>query len=85
MLAFQNISNGWSLDNGSIISMINNTGIKQTIANATDPAQIELLKQKMNYINAARLLLVGLFAAISVLVYVAYNRRRKLNLQTQTV
>ncbi|MGB0177586.1 MAG: sodium:calcium symporter, partial [Owenweeksia sp.] len=83
--ALQNMGNGWQLDNGSIIRMLQNSGIKETIANATDPDQVLMLRQKMNYINAARILLVSLFAGISILVYVAYTKRKKSNLQTPAV
>ena len=59
--------------------MLQNNGIRETIANTTDPAKIELLKQKINYVNAARGLLVALFAGISLLVYIAYLKRKKAN------
>ena len=75
---------GWQLDNNSIILMLQNTGLKETIAAATDPAEVERLSQKINYVNAARGLLVALFLGISILVYVAYQKRQK-NLKTQTV
>ncbi len=82
-LAFQSLfaGNGWSLDNGSIIMMIQNTGIKETIAASTDSAQIAVLEQKINYVNAARLLLTSLFVGISLLVYIAYLKRQKSNTQ----
>lgn len=70
---------GWHLDNGSIIKMLQNAGIKQQIAEATDQSVIERLTRKMNLVNAARLLLTSLFAGISILVYMAYRRRKKLN------
>ncbi len=83
-LAFQNLfaGNGWSLDHGSIILMIQNSGIKETIASATDPQVIARLEQKINYVNAARLLLTFLFIGISILVYVAYLKRQKNNPKT---
>jgi SNF family Na+-dependent transporter len=73
---------GWSLDNGSIIMMLQNTGIKDAIASATDAGQIARLEQKITYVNAARLLLVALFAGISLLVYKAYLKRQKTNTET---
>ena len=76
--------NGWQLDNGSIILMLQNTGLKETIAAATDPAEVARLSQKINYVNAARGLLVSLFLGISILVYIAYQKRQK-NLKTQTI
>ncbi len=82
-LAFQSLfaGNGWSLDNGSIIMMIQNNGIKETIAASTDAAQIAVLEQKINYVNAARILLTSLFVGISLLVYIAYVKRQKNNTQ----
>jgi NSS family neurotransmitter:Na+ symporter len=70
---------GWQLDNGSIIQMLQNAGIKQQIAEAADPLVIERLTRKMSLVNGARLLLTTLFAGISILVYMAYRRRKKLN------
>ncbi len=80
-LAFQSLfaGNGWSLDNGSIIMMLQNNGIKETIAASTDSAQIAVLEQKINYVNAARLVLTSLFVGISLLVYIAYQKRQKSN------
>lgn len=65
----------WELDNSSIIKQISNAGLKEQIAAATDPAQIAQLEEKMFYINAARILLIAVFAFIAFLVYKAYNRR----------
>ena len=69
--------NGWILDNGSLIKEVANTGLKQQISQATDPSIIAGLKEKVTYINGARLLLTALFVSIAVLVYVAYQRRIK--------
>jgi hypothetical protein len=69
--------NGWTLDNGSIIKTIMHSGIKEQIALATDPAMIEQLQDKIFYLNFARLLLVGLFVFISLLVYLAFQKRRR--------
>ena len=70
---------GWTLDNGSIIQMLQNAGIREQIESATDPAVQERLSNKMNLVNGARLLLVSLFAGISILVYIAYRRRNSNN------
>ena len=51
--------------------------LKEQIAAATDPLVIESLNDKMFYISMARLLLMGLFIFISVLVYLAYKKRVK--------
>jgi neurotransmitter:Na+ symporter, NSS family len=69
--------NGWSLDNGSIIKTVTHAGIKQQLAAATDVATQTALNDKMFYINIARFLLLGLFIFISVLVYVAFQKRRR--------
>ncbi|WP_130736421.1 sodium-dependent transporter [Flavobacterium sp. J27] len=69
--------NGWALDNGSIIKTIFHAGIKEQIAAATDPTIIAGLEDKMFYLNIARLLLVGLFVFISLLVYLAFQKRRR--------
>jgi neurotransmitter:Na+ symporter, NSS family len=69
--------NGWSLDNGSIIKTITHAGIREQIAAATDATQIAGLEDKIFYLNIARLLLVGLFIFISLLVYIAYKKRVK--------
>ena len=69
--------NGWTLDNGSIIKTVMHAGIKNQIALATDPDIIEQLQDKILYLNFARTLLLGLFVFISVLVYVAFLKRRR--------
>lgn len=69
--------NGWVLDNGSLIKTVMHAGIRDQIALATDPVIIEQLQDKILYLNFARLLLVGLFAFISLLVYLAFIKRRR--------
>lgn len=69
--------NGWTLDNGSIIKTVMHAGIREQIALATDPVIIEQLQDKILYLNFARLLLVSLFAFISLLVYLAFIKRRR--------
>ena len=69
--------NGWSLSNTSIIKTITHAGLKEQIAMATDPLVIESLNDKMFYINIARIMLMTLFIFISLLVYLAFNKRRK--------
>ncbi len=78
-------SQGWTLDNGSIIEMLQNSGIKAQIAAATDPIVVDRLQHKIVLVNVARGLLVTLFLGISALVYIAYLKRNKNSLQTQTV
>lgn len=73
--------NGWPLDKGSIIGMINMTGLKAQIAAATDPDVIARLKTERTYTYIARFLLIGLFTGISWLVYIAYNKRQSAELK----
>lgn len=68
---------GWNLDNDSMIKMISNSGIKEQLQAATDPAEIKFLKNKIVIVNAARGLLASMFIGISLLVYVAYRKRTK--------
>lgn len=70
-------SGDWVLDNSSIIKQITNAGLKEKLAAATDPVLISELQEKIMYINGARILLVGLFVAISVLVYIAHRNHQK--------
>lgn len=72
--AFQN---GWELDNSSIIKTIANSGLKEQIAASTDPAEITKLENQLMLTNYSRLLLLLLFAGISYLVYIAYQKRIK--------
>jgi hypothetical protein len=81
--AFNNLfsGNGWTLDNSSLILQISNSGLKEQIALATDPAIILGLKEKLFFITFARIILLSLFIGISILVFVAYKRRVKTNTQ----
>ncbi|NBL65467.1 sodium:calcium symporter [Flavobacterium sp. NST-5] len=69
--------NGWNLDNGSIIKTLTHAGIKEQIAMATDNQVIQTLKDKIFYLDMARLLLLSLFLFISILVYLAFLKRRR--------
>lgn len=69
--------NGWSLDNGSIIKTITHADLYEKIALATDPSIISELKDKMFYLDFARMMLLGLFLFISILVYMAFQKRVK--------
>ena len=74
-------SNGWELDNSSIIKKLMNSGLKEQLALATDPAQIQLLENQIFFANAARLLLAAVFVALAILVYIAYKRNLKKDLK----
>ncbi|TAH19875.1 MAG: sodium:calcium symporter [Cytophagales bacterium] len=69
--------NGWNLDNGSIIAQIMNKGLKEQIAQATDAAAIAKLENNMFFINIGRLLLLSAFTFIALIIYIAYDRRKK--------
>jgi SNF family Na+-dependent transporter len=71
------LSNGWTLDNSSIIKQISQSGLSEQIAAATDPLQKAELEERKGFINFARLMLLGLFAFLSILVYMAYQKRVK--------
>jgi SNF family Na+-dependent transporter len=66
---------GWPLDNGSLIKQLLNTGLREQIAQATDPLVRAGLEDRLFYINGARLLLLAAFIGISLLVYIAYRKR----------
>jgi hypothetical protein len=71
------IQNGWVLDNSSIIKQITHAGIDAQIAASNDPVEIESLEEKKVFMNFARIMLILLFVFISVLVYIAYDKRKK--------
>jgi SNF family Na+-dependent transporter len=68
---------GWALDNGSLIKQLTNAGLKEQIAQATDPAVIAGLQDNLFYINLARVLLLSLFIGICALVYVSLLKRKR--------
>lgn len=69
--------NGWPLDNASLIRQLVNSDLKQQLAATTDVVSRESLSNKIFYSNAARVVLLILFAAIGILVYIAHKRRKK--------
>ncbi len=77
--AFQSLisGNGWLLDNGSILMQIANTALKEEIAAATNVIVKHDLEVKMYLINGTRILLIGVFVGVSVLVHIAYKNRIK--------
>jgi neurotransmitter:Na+ symporter, NSS family len=68
--------NGWILDNGSLIKQVLNTGLREQIAGATDPATRANLEDQLLYVSAARVLLTAVFVGFCLLVYLAYRKRR---------
>lgn len=70
-------TDGFVLDNSSIIKQITMTGLREQIAAATDPEIISQLKNKLFYVMGARILLMSVFLGVCYLVYRAYNIRKK--------
>ncbi len=68
---------GWPLDNGSLLKQVTNAGLHQQIASATDPVLIASLREKLFFVNAARILLLSAFLAIASLVFLAHRNRLK--------
>ena len=68
---------GWDLDNGSLILMVLNSGLREQIASATDALEAAALEDQLFYINASRALLTLTFLALCALVFVADRRRRR--------
>jgi SNF family Na+-dependent transporter len=68
--------NGWDLDNGSLIKMVLNTGLREQIASATDALEIATLEDQLLYISASRALLTAVFLGLCVMVYMAGRNRR---------
>jgi NSS family neurotransmitter:Na+ symporter len=70
-------SGNWVLDNSSLIKQITNAGLREQIAMSTDSALTAQLEEKLWYINFARILLIGLFVGICILVYIAHKNHQK--------
>jgi len=76
--AFTNLfTDGWILDDSSLIKKITMSGLRTEIAQATDVTQLEFLKKKFNYTLLARGILVLSFTLIAYLVYRASKLRKK--------
>lgn len=76
--AFSNLfSQGWILDDSSLIKKITMSGLRNEIANTTDPTQLEFLNKKFNFILMARGILAFAFLLITYLVYKASKLRKK--------
>jgi len=72
--------NGWKLDNGSIVKQITNAGLHDQIdaaESAGDTTTMETLKERLLYINGARILLLAVFAGVALMVAAAYRKRIK--------
>jgi neurotransmitter:Na+ symporter, NSS family len=62
---------------GGIIDTLAHVQLKAKIAGAATPEIAAQLQEKMWYLNAARYLLLAVFAVITTLVYVAYRKRKR--------
>lgn len=71
------LSGNWTLDDSSIISKLRNSGLKDKLAQATDPETIAFVTDQIFYVNASRLLLMAVFFGFAFLVYIAYKKRRR--------
>ena len=60
-----------------LIDKINNADIYAEIAKTTDVTKKAFLEKKILYVNLARILLLAVFAGVSYLVYVAYEKRKR--------
>ena len=69
--------NGWILDNGSLIKMVLNTGLREQIAATTDPAQLEHLQTSLILVNASRALLTAVFLGVCLMVYTVARKRSR--------
>ncbi|MEO7081908.1 MAG: sodium:calcium symporter [Flavobacteriales bacterium] len=68
---------GWTLDNASIVKTIANSGLHEQLAAATGPEEIARLKDRLYFTNFARIMLIGTFSGLAVLVYLASVRRMR--------
>lgn len=76
--AFANLfTDGWILDDSSLIKKITMSSLRTEIAQTTDATHLEFLKKKFNYTLLARGILVFSFALITYLVYRATKLRKK--------
>lgn len=66
----------WPFDNDSIITQLSNTHLKEKLRLATNFKEADQISDQIYFTNLARVILVGLFLSICLLVYVA-NRKRK--------
>jgi len=67
---------GWPLDNSSIINLLINNGLKESIELAP-PDEQPLLEKKLFFTNLARIFLLALFIFIAFLVRKAYYKNHK--------
>lgn len=69
----------WVLDDSSIIKKVMNSGLKEELAAASDPEKIQFLENQLMFVNLSRLLLLAVFFSFALLVYLAYQKRKREN------
>lgn len=72
---------GWTLDNSSLILQLTNKGLYDQIAAAPDAEAAEQIRERIPYVNAARLMMAGLFTGIALLVFLAHRKRKQPKVQ----
>lgn len=60
-----------------LIDMVTHKKLYEQLAKTTDTVAREFIEKKILYVNMARILLLAVFAAVSYLVYVAYEKRKR--------
>ena len=63
------------ISEGGIIDTFTNKNLKAEIAAAASPEVLATLQDKIFYVNISRMILLAVFAMISLLVYVAHRKR----------
>lgn len=66
----------WPFDNNAIITQLSNTHLKESLSLALSMEESDNISDQIYFSNLARVILVGLFLSICLLVYTA-NRKRK--------
>ena len=61
----------------NLIDMLTHKKLYEELAKTTDVVAKEFIEKKILYVNLARILLLSVFAGVSYLVYVAYEKRKR--------
>ena len=77
--AFAQLGNGsgWPFDASAIISQLTHSDIKAQILASTDMAQVAALRERIDYSNMARLLLLSAWLLTAFMVYVAKRKHKR--------
>lgn len=68
---------GWPLDHNSLVMQLDNAGLKQSLVGTKDRDEIRTITDQIFFANMARLTLLLLFIVITLLVYIAYRKRKQ--------